>query len=173
MLMPRHTPVRPPPAPAFARRLRFDLPELMGLPVLAMLPLLALFGVFDEQRASSKAEHGGLVLEVDYPGRLRFEQDAVLDLVVRNDRDQPQRGLRLAIDRRYLARFDNLRFEPPSGTLHSDHWELLLPPLAAREVRHVRIEVRAAAAGVHGGHFALAATDGTRLGATIQTLIWP
>lgn len=168
-----HAPVRPPPAPLFERRIRFDWPELIGLPLLAVLPLLALCGLFDEQRALVAARQHGLLVKVDYPSRLRFEHDSALDVVIRNERATPISNVRLVMDRAFLAHFDRLHFEPPSGTLHADRWELALPTIAPGDARHVRIEVRPAHPGLHHGLFALEAPDGTRLPVVVRTLIWP
>lgn len=94
------------------RRLRLYPAQLILMPILMLLPVLALGGWFDEAREQTTASAEGLRVRVDYPARLRHGQSTTLRVRVENLSDRPLGSAVVALDSAYLAGFENISFVP-------------------------------------------------------------
>jgi len=110
-----HDAPRPPEAPSIRRRLALTRKQMLGLPLLAAVPVLALFGVFGERRADVRAASAAVEMLVRYPERFRYRQIQPLDVTVRNISQRAIDTLRVLLDTGYLSRFSSVRIDPAPG----------------------------------------------------------
>jgi hypothetical protein len=124
-----------PPQPAqVPRRLHLYGAQWIGLPLIMLIPVVALFGVFDEQRALRHAESAVLEVGLEYPSRLRYQQDGHLLAQVRNRSAHSLTGVRVMLDSSYARSFEGVRYTPPPvGTRHVTFDTL--PPGGTQSVR--------------------------------------
>jgi hypothetical protein len=103
----------PPTAPSIERRLSLTRKQWFGLPLLAAVPLLTLFGLFGERRSVVRTASLTLELTVTYPERFRYRQVQLLEVTVRNRSAQVLDTVHLSLDTAYITRFASVRIEPP------------------------------------------------------------
>lgn len=102
----------PPEAPEVPRRVRLYRGQWIGLPILILLPVLAILSVFGETRETGEAADRAVRLEVDYPSRLRKGQRTEIEVRVHNLSDHPIQAVTLTFDPLYFNRFTNVSFMP-------------------------------------------------------------
>lgn len=166
-------PIRPPEAPPFTRSLRLDRPEKIGVPLLLLLPLLALYGMFDEQEMTTTAAATGVEMQVIYPSRSRHQLEGVLEIHVRNSSVHALPVLTLGIDRNYLAHFDQVRFLPLPIRIDGETYQVEFRDLQPGETRRLNIELRPDDPGRHTGRITARGIDGSQAETTISSIIFP
>lgn len=112
--------------------------QWVGLPGLALLPLLAMAGVFGETAERVTAASGALEIEVEYPSRIRTGQTARVDVVIRNPGAAPVGELQVLLDPRWLEGAANLLIQPAPET----PFHVRLGPIAAGAESRLRLEFR-------------------------------
>lgn len=105
-------PARPPGPPDLPRRVRLYPAQWVGIPLLVLIPVLAVFGVFDLKREHQQLELAGLRVDVEYPTRMRHGQHAEILVHVRNRSGEVVDSLTLAFDPEYLHHFQDVSFTP-------------------------------------------------------------
>lgn len=166
-------PVRPPQAPAFRPHICLDQAEKIGIPLLLLLPVLGLCGVFDEQVASVTAPSRDFTLQVTYPSRTRHHLDTAVEIEVHNTTGRALPRVTLAVDRHYLAAFDQLRFLPEPTRQEADAFEIDFSNLQAGEIRRLKIELRPDRPWLHRARISAHTPDGARAEARLSSLIFP
>jgi hypothetical protein len=142
--------------------------QLLGLPFLVAIPVLALFGVFGERWNSVRAESGALAISVRYPAAFRYKMIDAIELHVSNRGAAVIDTVNVALDTAYAGRFSTVTAIPP----FNGPFEVDLPALAARESRRVRIEIQAERYWSHTGELTVASrTDTIRI--PLRTVVYP
>jgi len=141
--------------------------EFVGILLIALLPVLAVFGVFGPDRRSVVATSAGIGIEVDYPSRLRFENLERLQILVTNNTAAP-RDITLEIDPAYLEAYSGLLFTPAPD----ERYVFRIVGLPSGESRVVSAELSAHEYGKHSGSVRFASAD-ARGQVEIETLIFP
>jgi hypothetical protein len=109
----------PPRLPDLPRRVRLYPGQWIGIPLLMLLPVLAVFGVFGESRGSADATGAMLRLEVDYPTRLRAGKWSEVQVRIRNVSGTVLDDVAVTFDTEYLDHFSRLTFTPPLTRPHA------------------------------------------------------
>ena len=73
-----------PQPPPFQRKLQFHPTQRIGIPLLMILPILALFGLFGETYTTNHAENEQLSMQVEYATRYRYKMTNDLRVSVTN-----------------------------------------------------------------------------------------
>lgn len=163
--LPEH--LRAPDAP---RRFRLHGYQWVGLPLLFLVPVLALLGVFGETKGRAEAVGADLAMEVRYADRLRHKQLNAIEVRVENGSGVRLDTVTLAFDESYVQPF-SVRAFVPSATRP---FEVELYDLASGEVRLVWAELQAERYGRHRGALRAYATgrvDTTSI--TLSTFVFP
>ena len=74
----------PPPPPPHTPAVALTLRQWIGIPILALIPLLALFGLLGEHLHTMRASNGRLSVVVTYPDRVHYRQTLTMQLTVHN-----------------------------------------------------------------------------------------
>jgi hypothetical protein len=158
----------PQEAPELPRRVHLYGAQWIGLPLLFILPVLALLGVFGEAREEVRAAAGGLELTVDHPSRLRAGQPTELTVRLRNLADRRLDSVSVRWDTAYLHRFARLDLLPgqegdPPGTV-------ALEPGAEWTVR---LELEGGALWSHRGSVAATVRESEVARVRVGTFVFP
>ncbi len=170
---------RPPTPPRLPRRVRLGPLEAFGLPVLILLPALALAGLLGPTDAPRSATatlgHAHLVLRVRHPSRLRCLRGGALQIEVANTGTQAVPALAVDIYETYLDGFSRADVQPAvAAESRSGRLRLTLPALQPGEHTRVQIRLDAEAWGRRSGWVGLAAPDGAALARIdFTTLVLP
>jgi hypothetical protein len=121
----------PPRLPDLPRRVRLYPGQWVGIPLLMLLPVLAVFGVFGETRGSADATGDVIRVEVDYPRRLRAGKWSEVQVRIRNVSGAVLNDVAVTFDASYLDHFSRLTFTPPPTLPHAVELSELHPGATA------------------------------------------
>jgi hypothetical protein len=159
---------RPPDPPEVEARLRLSKPQLIGLPIMALLPILALAGVFGERWKTGEAASERLRVRVEYPTRFRARISKPLTVSVENTSSETLESVEVEFDHSYLGNFSSVSFKPDGR----DAYTVSLDGLRPHEPRHIHVELEAENFGRHKGSI-IVRTDGHSVSVPIQTTVFP
>jgi hypothetical protein len=160
---------RPEQPPPIHPRIRMRRGELIGMCVIALIPVLAVVGVFGPELGHARHTSGALQLDVRYPSLTRHQLRETLEARVANLSGETLPHITLTFDPSYIIGFSSVSFVPPADRAYA----VELRDLQPRESRLVTVELEAERYGWHRGQ--VAASDGTGhvLAAMISTLTFP
>lgn len=170
--MPRSDP-NPPSPPPFRRQVRLPLLQLVGVPLLALMPLAAMFGAFDRQERVATQRSGDIELTARHPTQLRYLTDGVLRVSVHNAGRGVLHCARVRLADDYL---DGLS---PSGSTpqpqrQDDHGvEVELGDVAPGQTRRVTVQLQAQEVGRHVGRVTAATEAAAPIEVVVSTRVLP
>jgi hypothetical protein len=161
-------PEPPTGAPEVPRRVEIAPPQLVGLALLALVPLLALLNAFGTSRAEATAASSALELRVEYASRSRYKVFEPLDVFVRNRSQRTLDTVAVSLDTAYIDRFSEVQIEPqPTGV-----YVVPLTSVRPGETRRVAVELRGNEYGRHRGTIRAAAGADSAT-ARVSTIVYP
>jgi hypothetical protein len=159
---------QPSPPPDSPRRFRLHRFQLIGIPVVFLLPVaLALAGLLGKATITVRAESTSVVATIRYPSRLGYEQLGTMEVWVENVTRAAIDTVTVAIDTAYANRFFQMVATPP----FEESYSLSMVGLAPGERRLANIEVQAEQYGIHEGELRVIAGD-TAI-ARLRTVMFP
>jgi hypothetical protein len=159
----------PPDVPDVERRVRFYPRQVMGLIILALVPVLAMLGLADEDRTEHVAASSMLHVTVEYPTRMRVTRHGVLRIEATNRSGGHLAPVRVLLPAGYRSGFadrDLTRTATPDG-------EIALPPLGPGEAGTAQVDLLAHRAGRYHGPLRVIPLDGDTLTIPLRTFILP
>ena len=142
--------------------------ELVGIILLALLPLLAVLGVFGPASGEGQASGGQLQVRVEHPTLMRFQNLERLRIVVTNEGAESVQDIRIAIDPDYVEAFSGASFEPQPDQPYSFEVAELRPG----EQRLFTTELTANEFGRHEGRLTFE-SPGAAGTAQFHTFVFP
>jgi len=140
--MPSPQQPQPPRPPDYRREVRLGALEWIGIPALALLPVLALSGALGPAHARQVVQApNALWLDVSHPARLRHLGSGQLVVTVTNTAAENSEDLRLAFDEAYLARFSSVDSVPAPDAISAGRAWVSLPTLAPGERASVHLRL--------------------------------
>lgn len=156
----------PPSPPDAPRHVRLHPHQWIGLALLAVLPILALMGLFGETWETEVARGRGLDVVVGYPDRYRYKQVNSLEVELRSTSGQPLDTLAVALDTAFVRRFSGVSANPPFIRPFVSH----VTDLEPGESRLVVIELQGERYGRHEGVLTVSGPDTIRVPLSILIL---
>jgi hypothetical protein len=158
----------PSPPPDSPRRFRLHRFQLIGIPIVFLLPVvLAMAGVLGQTMDTVRADSASVSATIRYPSRLGYEQLGTLEVWVENVSGNVIDTVTVAIDTAYANRFFQLAATPP----FEESYSLSIVGLAPGERRLANIEIQAERYGIHEGEVRIIAGD-TAV-ARLRTIMFP
>lgn len=158
----------PPQPPVTRRRLALTRKQWIGLPLIAAIPVLTLFGLFGEHHAEIRVSSRRVAVAVRYPDRFRYRQTELLTVTVRNIAGSDIDTVHVSLDTAYVTRFAGLRIEPQPSTAFT----VDLAHVKPGESRLVTAEYSGDRYGRHRGRVVISTSTDTAT-ATISTFVFP
>lgn len=162
---------KPPEPPRIERRLTFHPVQAIGVPLIVLIPVLALLGLLGEATARTTVQAGGVEVTVEYPSRMRYKTVGIIEVDVRNSTGMAIENALLTIDRRYLEGFSNITFTPTATAVTHEAFVVALGTVQPGQSQAVTVEVRAERYWLHEGALVVAGPAGSR--AELSTLVLP
>lgn len=166
-------PPQPPEPPEVGRNLGFHLVQAIGVPLLALLPVLALFQVFGTTQGEARASDGPLEVEVRHPGRFRYKTTLPLEVRVRNTGDAALSGVTVSIETDYVDRFSSVSFTPSPQRVSDEAYVVDLGDIPAGESRIVESRVQAERYWGASGRIAVATDGPERAELEVASFVFP
>ena len=161
-------PDAPEDVPHVKPRLRFRRSEAVGMLIVALLPFLAVLGMFGPHQARVAASAGPVNLEVRYPSHVRHGMHDRIEITVANRSSEVIPLVEVSLDRRYLDGFSDVSFVPSADSA----FVVRLRDLRPGEDRRVRVALEADAYGWRRGGVRVT-SDGASADAELSTFVFP
>lgn len=159
----------PPPAPDMPRRFLLHNYQKVGLPLLVLVPVLAMGGLFGESKDTDDLVTQSLLLQIEYPSRLRYRTSSEMVVRVTNRSTEPLDSLAVTLDPDYLAAFSDVSFVPPVDRAFA--WDLL--DLAPGEERRIVVEYSAREYWNQKGHVSVSGHGLENADLPVTTFVFP
>ena len=158
---------KPPAAPKTATRISLTAKQIVGIPLIAAVPLLAVLGVFGERATTTVVRSGNIEASVTFPTRIRYRQVESLHVEIRNmSRDSIDALVRF--DTAYVTRFSSVHFEPALSSAYVVPVTRLAPGASGL----VSVEFSGDQYGRHRGNIIVVA-NGDSVSVPIATVVFP
>ncbi len=158
----------PPRAPKFRRRIALTRKQRFGLPIIVLVPILALLGIFGERQVDTTARSATVAMAVRYPERFRYRQTQSLEIRVTNLAPKDIDTVHVWLDSAYVTRFVNVRIEPAPRTAFAVDLVRVRP----NESRLITVELVADRYGRQRGRVG-ASTRTDSIAVSLSTLVFP
>jgi hypothetical protein len=158
--------------PEFERKLKFYPFQLISFPLLFIIPILALFGVFGETSTVIQSEANGIELEIHYANQVLFQGLDGTEIHVRNASDTVMSTLTISIEKAFLDNYSDIAFTPDVEVINDLVYILELSDVQPGETRIVTYDSRGKIIGAHRGTVT-ASYEGAGPSVVIETFIIP
>jgi hypothetical protein len=166
-------PSQPPQPPEIERKLQFYRFQKIGIPLILLLPILALIGLFGESVAAENASNPQLMVEVEYPTRFRYKMVDSINVSVENTSTQPLSVVSVRFDRPYIESFSTVTFTPQVKTVTAADYIVELTDLQPQEVRIIAVEIQAENYWQHEGTITAVSDNNESVTLALNTFVFP
>jgi hypothetical protein len=163
----------PPKPPEMKAEFKLYPYQMIGLPLLFLIPILALLGVFESSSGHVIGTGDGLQLSVEYMTRTMYHKNEEIHIEVANMSDAPLAQLSVRIDKSYLDGFGPSSFSPPVSRVTGEAYEIDMADVGPGESRAVVIQVQGDQYGSNRGAVSALAADGRQVSIQLETYVFP
>lgn len=164
---------QPPQSPELERRFTLYNYQYIAIPLLFVVPLLAVFGVFGETISQSEATSAALDLSITFPDRMHAGTQHEIEIRVTNRSAEPLSLARVLVDRDYLEQFANVSSTPHASEWTDEYAAIELEDISPGTTQLVVLRVTGHWAGRHHGEVAVAVADDVVVRNPFATLVFP
>lgn len=143
--------------------------QWIGIPIIILIPVMALLGVFGEQTTKVQLSGEGLEASLEYPQKLRFGQDEFIRLEVSNTTSRALTNVTISFDKSYIEKFAEKSFTPEVQA----NYEMKNVEIPANETKTFEVRVKAGDSGSHSGEIKIRKEDEDILSHEISTFVFP
>jgi hypothetical protein len=162
-----------PQPPPFQPKLRIAPLQLIGIPLLALLPLLALFGVFGESLTTKRATSLDVAVEVTYVARYRYGMNHSISVSVTKLSERSPATVTVAFDPAYIEHFSEVNFVPSAERLSRDGFVVELGAIESGETKFVMVEMQSEHYWAQNGVITVSPASGEPVTVTVSTMTFP
>jgi hypothetical protein len=164
---------RPPQAPKIDRKLVLDPLQAIGVPLLALIPILALAGLFGIDVEQRSGDSGVLSVNVEYPARTRLQTSGTLTIEVGNSGEQSLTGVTVGVERDYVEAFSEVSFTPSAAGISDDQYVVDLGEVPAGAWRRVVLEFSPQRYWRQRGTVNVSVEGGDSASVDVSTFVYP
>lgn len=143
------------------------------MPLLILIPLLALLGVFGETFTTLQTANDTFDVQVTYATRYRYKMMNPLEVSVRNLSPASFSVVDVRFAKEYIDQFSEVTFTPQVEQITSDFYLVEIRNLQPGETRVVHVSLQGERYWRHEGHTIIAAEGAEPLAVTVATWIFP
>ena len=158
----------PAPPPDTDRKLELNWAQLIGLPALALIPVLALLGFFGEHWETSAADGAHVHARVEYPDRFRARLTKPITVTIENRSRSPYDSVEVSFDSAYVGRFRAVNIMPSP----TEAYVVSITDVKPGETKRVHMELDADQVGRHSGRVVVRARGDSAV-IPIRTTVFP
>jgi hypothetical protein len=162
-----------PQPPPLQRKVQFHWVQLLGVPLLMVLPILGMLGLFGETFTTERAENQLLAMQVEYATRYRHKMSNPMRVTITNLSDQSPITVTIAFDRAYLDQFSNPMFMPDPTRITDQAYELELKEMETGETQVAEVELQGNEYWHHMGVISASIAGGEFVQLSVGTTIYP
>jgi hypothetical protein len=133
--------------PDLPRKFRMYPTQAIGLLLIAILPILALMGIFEPKQSTTSGRSTSLAVDLQFPKRVPYSTNSTMRVKVTNTSSIVLDSVDVEIDTSYLAAYDQVALSPQADR----SFGVVLNSLQPGEKREVRIDMMGKEVGTHEG----------------------
>lgn len=165
--------LEPPQPPSIKREFKLNPIQIIGIPLMMLVPILALLGAFGESDHAVTASNPGLEMHIEYPTRFRYKMTDSVTLSLSNTSSEPFSRVEIAFDRNYVEGFSTVSFTPSVKHVTDTAYVVELSDLQPAETRVISVSIQAENYGRHSGSITATPDAGQPLRVSIATFTFP
>jgi hypothetical protein len=162
-----------PQPPDMKRIIRMYPMQRIGMGLIALIPILALLGVFGETRAQANASNAAFSVSVDYPINYRYRVHNPLTVRLHNTSQQAYATVTVAFSTDYISPFTSSQFEPELDRMTGEAYEVDLNDVQPGETRIVTVVLEGQEYGAHSGVITATAEGAGAAQVGVATFVFP
>jgi hypothetical protein len=162
-----------PQPPEVEKRLRFTRAQMVGMPILLLISLLALLGIFDKASTQEILASDQLRVTVEYPTQFSYNQTEQIEIRVHNLSAHTIPSVTVRVDAAYLRAFSKIQFTPSVDEVSEEWFQVHLPEVNPEESRQVVVEYHSQSFWRREGMIRIEPEGSTALETRISTFIFP
>lgn len=163
----------PPEAPDIPRQWKFHSYQYIAIPLLLLIPLLAVLGVLGETSTVVEASGDGVTMRVEYPDRAHYEAYNHISVTVRNASGADLTGVVVEFDRGLLDHFSQLSINPSLEEITETAYRVELDEIEAGGERVITLDYQPDMNGTHNSWVRLTADGIAPVQADISMFVFP
>jgi hypothetical protein len=164
---------QPPQPPDFRRELHFYPYQLIGIPLLVLIPILALLGVLSHMEKTVNAANADFDVQLQYPTRCFYRMNNTIELTIRNTSSQAMPTITVSLDKSYMHAFDAIQFTPDSVMLTDTAYVVDLQDVGPGEARSISIDYEPSRYWQHQGNLMVSASEAEPIIVPLETFVFP
>lgn len=162
-----------PEAPEIERKIQISRLQWIGVPLIMLIPLLAILGFFGESFRQVSAASTELELQINYPTRTRYAVNTPLAVNIRNISAQAMPTVTVRFDQGYVERFSDFTFKPELTRVSAQAYEVQLNDMTPGETRRIIVDLKGDQYGRQQGVISASTAAGAAVQTKITTWIFP
>jgi hypothetical protein len=163
---------KPPQSTEFKRELDFYPFQVIGIPLIFIIPMLALFGVLGETTTILHATGNSIEVSVSYSNRINLQSFDEMEISIRNTSNEAISSLTVSIEKAFLDNFSEISFLVDISEISDEAYVIELLDLEPKEAKIIRFSSRGTVFGSHQGIITVSTgEDAVRI--LIETFIFP
>jgi hypothetical protein len=143
--------MRPPQPTEFKRKFQLYPYQYILMPLIFLIPILALLGVFGETTTTQDQANRDLAMRITYNSRSRHRLSTVIKVYITNQTDAPLSNLNARFDRGYMDGFEWVSFLPTVTEVTDDAYIITLETIPAGETHAITVDLKAKHIGLFAG----------------------
>ena len=155
--------------PAIPSKVKTWRYQWICFPLLFSLPLLALFGFFDENMMTHTLEQDGLKTVIEYPTKIRYGEEEHLRIEIKNESNLELKNVSSYLSREYLEKFDDVAFTPQV----SNDYQVKFETIPAGAKRYIDIKIKGGEYGDNEGLLTIKSDGKELLNQNLKTFVFP
>jgi hypothetical protein len=162
-----------PVGPEITPKLKLHAHQKIGIPLLLLIPILAILGLFGVNTNELQAEAEDVSISVQYPTRFRYRQINTIEVGITNNTDDSLQPVTAYFDREYIDHFANADFTPQVSHITETAYIVELEEMPAGETYYINVEIEAHDVGYHRGEIRVEADSTQSTQVEVETLVFP
>jgi hypothetical protein len=166
-------PPRPPQPPEFERKFQLYPYQYILLPLIFLIPLLALFNVFGETHATHEAASSDVSVQVEYLSRSRHKLSAPIMVYITNQTDAALTDVTVQFDRDYIDAFLWLSFQPVVTAVTDDAYIVTIEEIPPGDTYGVTVDLKVEKIGSFAGMVTVEGDGLDPVSVRLESILFP
>lgn len=166
-------PSKPPQPPKVDKKFQVHAYQWIGIPLMMLIPILALLGLFGETVDTVSSSSQLLDVSVEYPTRFRYKMIDEVTVSLSNISGQPLPSVLVLFDRDYIDGFSTVIFTPSVKSITDTNYIVEVSDIQPGETRIISATIQAENYGMHRGIISIGPEDAEDLEVSVATFTFP
>lgn len=143
--------------------------QWIGIPLILIIPILAMLGVFGIEIEKLNISTSGVETSIEYPAKMRYGQEEFIRMEFKNVSGETIQDLAVSFDQDYIRKFDGIDFNPQLETNYIVKTGVIPPG----ETGTVNVKLKAGEYGSHSGEIKISSQNKEIISEELSTFIFP